>query len=138
MKKYKCIFLIVCIMVVTLGLCVLFIKPKVLNFKNINEYVYLENHIDEIDKIVLETYTLIGKNSYLVDKENGIEFLNNLRIKKEIDYTITDSNASLVFIYKSGENTIFNFEYNNFKYGRKKYEVNSNIWDLINENNLIE
>lgn len=138
MKKYKCIFLIVCIMVVTLGLCVLFIKPKVLNFKNINEYVYLENHIDEIDKIVLETYTLIGKNSYLVDKENGIEFLNNLRIKKEIDYTITDSNASLVIIYKSGENTIFNFEYNNFKYGSKKYEANSNIWDLINENNLIE
>ena len=138
MKKYKCIFLIVCIMVVTLGLCVLFIKTKVLNFKNINEYVYLENHIDEIDKIVLETYTLIGKNSYLVDKENGIEFLNNLRIKKEIDYTITDSNASLVIIYKSGENTIFNFEYNNFKYGSKKYEVNSNIWDLINENNLIE
>lgn len=138
MKKYKCIFLIVCIMVVTLGLCVLFIKPKVLNFKNINEYVYLENHIDEIDKIVLETYTLIGKNSYLVDKENGIEFLNNLRIKKEIDYTITDSNASLVIFYKSGENTIFNFEYNNFKYGSRKYEVNCNIWDLINENNLIE
>lgn len=138
MKKYKCIFLIVCIMVVTLGLCVLFIKPKVLNFKNINEYIYLENHIDEIDKIVLETYTLIGKNSYFVDKENGIKFLNNLRIKKEIDYTITDSNASLVIFYKSGENTIFNFEYNNFKYGSKKYEVNSNIWDLINENNLIE
>ena len=138
MKKYKYIFLIVCIMVVTLGLCVLFIKPKVLNFKNINEYVYLENHIDEIDKIVLETYTLIGKNSYLVDKEKGIEFLNNLRIKKEIDYTITDSNASLVIFYKSGENTIFNFEYNNFKYGSKKYEVNSNIWDLINENNLIK
>lgn len=138
MKKYKRIFLIVCIMVVTLGLCVIFIKPKVLNFKNINEYVYFENHIDEIDKIVLETYTLIGKKSYFVDKENGIEFLNNLRIKKEIDYTITDSNASLVIIYKSGENTIFNFEYNNFKYGSKKYEVNSNIWDLINENNLIE
>lgn len=138
MKKYKCIFLIVCIMVVTLGLCVLFIKPKVLNFKNINEYIYLENHIDEIDKIVLETYTLIGKNSYFVDKENGIKFLNNLRIKKEIDYTITDSNANLVIFYKSGENTIFNFEYNNFKYGSKKYEVNSNIWDLINENNLIE
>ena len=115
MKKYKCIFLIVCIMVVTLGLCVLFIKPKVLNFKNINEYVYLENHIDEIDKIVLETYTLIGKKSYFVDKENGIEFLNNIRIKKEIDYTITDSDASLVIFYKSGENTIFNFEYNNFQ-----------------------
>ena len=138
MKKYKVILLIFGIMIVTLGLCLLFINRRVFNFKNINEYVYFENHIDEIDKIVLETYTLIGKNSYFFDKENGIKFLNNLRIKKEIDYTITDSNASLVIIYKSGENTIFNFEYNNFKYGSKKYEVNSNIWDLINENNLIK
>ena len=138
MKKYKCIFLIVCIMVVTLGLCVLFIKPKVLNFKNINEYIYLENHIDEIDKIVLETYTLIGKNSYFVDKENGIKFLNNLRIKKEIDYTITDSNATLFVYFKSGDKTEFNFEYNNFKYRGKKYETNLEVWELINENNLIK
>ena len=138
MKKYKCIFLIVCIMVVTLGLCVLFIKPKVLNFKNINEYIYLENHIDEIDKIVLETYTLIGKNSYFVDKENGIKFLNNLRIKKEIDYTITDSNATLFVYFKSGDKTEFNFEYNNFKYRGKKYATNLEVWELINENNLIK
>ena len=48
MKKYKVILLIFGIMIVTLGLCFLFIKPRVFNFKNINEYVYFENHIDEI------------------------------------------------------------------------------------------
>lgn len=138
MKKYKVIFLIVGIMVVTLGLCFFFIKPRVLNFKNINEYTYFENHIADVDKIVLKTYTLIGEKSYLIDKEVGIDFLNNLKIKKETNYTITDSNASLFVYYKSEEKTIFNFEYNNFVYSNKKFEVNLNVWDLINENNLME
>jgi hypothetical protein len=81
MKKYKVILLIFVIMIVTLGLCFLFIKPKVFNFKNINEYVYFENHINEIDKIVLETYTLIGKNSYLIDKEKGKERQGDIQDK---------------------------------------------------------
>lgn len=138
MKKYKVILLIFGIMIVTLGLCFLFIKPRVFNFKNINEYVYFENHIDEIDKIVLETYTLIGKNSYLIDKEKGKDFLMNLKLKRKSNYTVTDSNATLFVYFKSGDKTEFNFEYNNFKYGGKKYETNLEVWELINENNLIK
>jgi hypothetical protein len=125
-------------MVVTLGLCFLFIKPRVFNLKNIYEYVYFANHIGEIDKIVLETYTLIGKNSYLIDKEKGKDFLMNLKLKRESNYTVTDSNATLFVYFKSGDKTEFNFEYNNFKYGGKKYETNLEVWELINENNLIK
>ena len=133
MKKYKILFIIVGIMLLSLGLCFVFIKPKVLNFKNINEYTYLESHIDEVDKIVLETYTLLGKTGYLVDNEVGKDFLVNLKIKKLADYTVTDSNASLIVYFKSGDSINFDFEYNSFKYGGNKYEVDKNVWDLIDE-----
>ena len=134
MKKYKILFVIVGIMLLSLCLCFIFIKPRILNFKVINEYTYLESHIDEIDKIVLET--LIGKTSYLIDNEVGKDFLMNLKIKRKVDYTVTDSNATLIVYFKSGESINFNFEYNNFKYSGNKYEVNKNVWELINDNKI--
>jgi hypothetical protein len=131
MKKYKPLLLVLIIMIITLTSCFIFIKPKTLKFKNTNEYIYFENHINDIDKIELKTYTLLGITSYKIDNKIGKDFLLNLKIKKETDYTITDSDASLIIYYKSGKKTTFNFEYNNFKYKQKKYKVNNDVWNLI-------
>lgn len=136
MKKYKLVILIFLVMPITLIICMQIPKFKHIKFNQTREYIYYNSHKDEIDKIVLKTYTLLGEKCYLINNEIGKDFIENLKIKKEINYTITDSNASLYMYYNSSQIKQFNFESGNFKYENKKYEVNNDVYKLIDNNEI--
>lgn len=136
MKKYKSILIIFLVMLITLTLCIFIPKFRHIKFNQTNEYIYYHNHKEELDKIVLKTYTLLGEKCYLIEKAKGKDFIENLKIEKERSYTITDSNASLYMYYNSGEVKIFDFEANNFKYESKKYEVSKEVYKLIDNNEI--
>ena len=134
MKKYNVLFLIIIILISTFILCFIFIKPRLLSFDRVDEYIYFKNHINEINKIVFESYTMLGKKDYLIDNEVGINFLTNLKIKRKFNGMITDSDISLCVYFKNDIKKCFDFEANNFKYNNDKYIVNKNIYDLIKDN----
>ena len=50
-------------------------------------------------------------------------------------YTLngTDGTSSVFRIENLNTSINFDFEYNSFKYGGNKYEVDKNVWDLIDE-----
>lgn len=130
-KRYDCLVIPIFIIIVTLIMCLIFVKPKVLNFNIINEYTYFENNIELVDKIVLTNYTQLGEINYLIDNEVGISFLKNLKIEKESNEFVTHGDRELCVYFDNGKKVSFDFEYDNFVYNNKRYEVNNKISDLI-------
>ena len=136
MKKYKVLFLIIIVMIITLVICITISKLRHIKFSQINEYVYYHNHKEEIDKIELRTYTLLGEKCYQIEQKEGKEFLDNLKIKKKINYTVTDSNATLSIYFKQNIKKDFNFEAGNLIYENQRYELNKDIYKLIKNNEI--
>lgn len=136
MKKYKVLFLIIIVMIITLVICITISKLRHIKFSQINEYVYYHNHKEEIDKIELRTYTLLGEKCYLIDNTKVIDFLDNLKIKKKANYITTDSDALLMIYFKTGIKKELSFEAGNFKYENQRYELNKDIYKLINNNEI--
>ena len=128
MKKIIFIFLV---MIATLILCFLFIKPKTLNFQNTEEFIYVENHIDDIDKFVIKSVTLLGEHCYLIDISKGYEILKNIDIKKETNMTITDSDRYFEIYFNSGKNLNFKFEGENLEYKGGKKERFRKFFDFL-------
>ncbi len=136
MKKYKVLLLIFLVMILTLIICITISKLKHIKFNQTNEYIYYHNHKEEIDKIELRTYTLLGEKCYLIDNTKVIDFLDNLKIKKKANYITTDSDALLMIYFKTGIKKEFSFEAGNFKYENQRYELNKDIYKLINNNEI--
>ena len=136
MKKYKVILLIVLSMIVTLLLLIYIPKMKHIKFNETNEYIYFHNHKKDIEKIILETNTLLGTKYYLIDTKTGTTFLENLKIKKKANYITTDSDATLIIYFKTGTKKEFDFEAGNFKYENERYEMNNNLYNLISNNEI--
>ena len=136
MKKNLSCFVIILFLSLVFILCFIFIKPRLLKFDRVDEYIYFINHVEEIDKIVLESYTMLGKKNYLINNEVGTDFLTNLKIRKKFNGMITDSDMSLCVYFKNTRKKCFDFEAEYFKYNGVKYSVNKNIYDLINNNEI--
>ena len=136
MKKYGVILVIIILMIMTLLILIYIPKLSHIEFYETNEYVYFYNHKDEIEKIILKTSTLIGEKYYLIEKEQGIGFIENLEIKKKANYIATDSDATLIIYFKTGTKKEFDFEAGNFKYENERYEMNNNLYNLISNNEI--
>ena len=78
-KKYKEIIIILFLMLITLILCITISNPKHLKFNETSEYIYIQNHKQEIDKIILKAYTMLGEKAYLIDTKEGLDFIEILK-----------------------------------------------------------
>lgn len=133
MKRYiKYILTVFLTMILTLYLCTLYKKSKILNFKETMDYNYIENNKNKIDKIILKTDTLLGEHCYLIDN-SAINTLKNIEIKKETNMKITDSDKYYQIYFKTGKVITIKFEGENLEYDGKKYILKNQIVDYKKE-----
>ena len=132
----KVIIQISIIIVITLICCMLFVKPKLFNFKAMKEYAYIQNNRKEIEKIIIRTDTQLGEFCYNLDVDMGYKILNNIDIKKESELWCSDSREYLEFYFKDGTYKKFNFECENLVYDGVSYELNDKVI-LVNKDDYM-
>lgn len=123
----KVIIYVILVILITLILCSIFIKPKTLNFKITNEFQNVQKNKNNIEEIIVRSETLLGKFCYKLDIEKAYDILNNIYIKREAKMTCTDSNKYLEVYFKNGTNEEFFFECENLVYNGIKYELKDKI-----------
>lgn len=132
---FKVIILLILVIIITLIYCILFLKPK-LNFKETNEFVYIENNKDNIKEFIVKTNTLLGEYCYKIDINKGYEILNNIIIKKESNTRCFDSDMYLEIYFNNGISKTIFFECENLVYDNIRYELKDNIL-LVNKDEYI-
>lgn len=128
----KFIIPIFLIIIITLICCIIFIKPNLLKFQETEEFRYVENNKDNIDKFIVKTVTLLGKNCYEIDSNKGYNILNDISLKKEVNVKTFDSDMYLEVYFNNDIKKSFYFEGENFVYNNKKYKLKNDII-LINK-----
>lgn len=124
---FKIIAYIISIIFITLIICIFFIKPNQLNFKELSEFKYIDNNKNNIKEINIRTETLLGKHCYKIDIDKGYNTLNNLTIKKQSDIRCTDSDMYIDVYFNNEEKKSFKFECGNFVYNQKRYKLKKQI-----------
>ena len=132
----KFITYIILVIVITLILCSIFIKPKTLNFKITNEFQNVQKNRKNIEEIIVRSETLLGRFCYKLDIDKGYEILNNIYIKKQAKMMCTDSDKYLEVYFKDGTNEEFLFECENLVYNGIRYELKDKIM-LFNKDEYI-
>lgn len=132
----KVIVYIFFVVLITLFFCIVFIKPKVLDFKLIDEFQKVNDNKDKIEEMIIRTETLLGKFCYKIDVNKGFKFLNNIVIKKESNSRCMDSDMYLVVYFEDGESEEFYFECGNFVYDGLRYKLKKEI-KLYNKDEYI-
>lgn len=147
MKK---IFVLILVLVSLCG-CV----KKEFDFALSDDFLYVKNHLDDVDRFIVKTETLLGEKCYLVDKEEGFKALEQTIVKEETTEYITDSNMYYYIHFDFDEVDIyahegvlkyFRFEGGNLIHDGKKYKLEkehlfftdeSQISEEINKENTI-
>ena len=132
---FKVIILLILVIIITLICCILFLKPK-LNFKETNEFVYIENNKDNIKEFIVKTDTLLGEHCYKIDIDKVYEILNNIIIKKESKTRCFDSDMYFEIYFNDGTHKTIFFECENLVYDNIRYELKDNIL-LVNKDEYI-
>lgn len=135
-NSLKVIVYIILVIIITILLCIIFIKPKVLNFKVTEEYQYIQNNRKNIEEIIIRTNTQLGKICYKLDPKKGYDTINNISIKKETEFWCSDSNLYLEFYFKDGVYKKIYFECENLVYDGINYELKDKIL-LVNKDEYI-
>ena len=125
-KNLKMIIYIFLVMFITFVLCVIFIKPKVLNLKLTKEYEYIQNNKKDIKEVIIRNKAQLGTSCYKLDINKAYEILNNIEIKKETGFC-SGSNVYLEFYFKDKINKIIEFECGNLYYDGKRYVLKDQV-----------
>ncbi len=123
----KVIIPIILVMIITLLFCKIFIKPKVFNFKETDNFKYIEKNKDNVEQFVVRTITLLGEYCYEINIDKGYNALNNISIKKETNMHTFDSDMYLEIYFKDETLKSFYFEGDNLVYNNKKYELDNKV-----------
>ena len=133
MKKYlKYICYIIIVIIITFILCVIFIKPKVLNLKTTKEYEYIQNNKKNIEKVIIRNDAQMGKSCYELEINKAYDILNNMEIKKESEMWCSGGNMHLEFYFKDGTIKGFYFDCERLVYNNTYYELEEEVL-LINK-----
>jgi len=123
----KIVIYIILVMLITFILCCIFIKPKVLNIKEIEEYKYIQKNKINIKEVIIRNETQLGIGCYKLDTNKAYEILNNIEIKKEAKIWCSGENKYLEFYFNDGTNKEFYFECVNFVYDNVYYELKEEV-----------
>ena len=137
MKYNLKIFIYITIVIfITLILCIVFIKPKVLNLKVTKEYEYIQNNRKNIEKVIIRNEAQLGTKCYRINLNKAYEILNNIEIKRESKMWCSGGNKYLEFYFKDGVNKKFYFECINLVYNNVHYELKEEVI-LVNKDEYI-
>lgn len=125
-KNLKMIIYIFLVMFITFVLCMIFIKPKVLNLKWTKEYEYIQNNKKNIEEVIIRNKAQLRTSYYKLDINKVYEILNNIEIKKETGFC-SRSNVYLEFYFKDKINKTITFECENLCYDGKRYELKDQV-----------
>lgn len=131
----KIIIYIVLVMFITFIVCIVFIKPKVFDFKATKEYEYIQNNKKDIEKIIIRNIGQLGESCYKLGMEEAYEILDNISIKKETGFC-SSSDVYLEFYFDDGIYKRIYFECENLFYDNKRYELEDRII-LFNEDEYV-
>ena len=134
-SNLKIIIYISVVMIITLILCIVFIKPKVLNLKVTKEYEYIQNNKKDIEEIIIRNVGQLGESCYKLDVKKAYAILENISIKKETGFCSTP-NVYLEFYFKDKTHQIIRFECENLFYDGKRYELEDKI-ELYNKDEYV-
>ena len=127
---------IIIVIFITLILCIIFIKPKVLNLKVTEEYEYIQNNKKNIEEVIIRNDAQLGTNCYKIDTNKAYEILNNIEIKKESKTWCSSGNKYLEFYFKNGINKKFYFKCVNLVYDNIYYELKEEVI-LVNKDEYV-
>lgn len=112
---------------ILLLILVLFWSINKFSLQSTDEFKYVADNIENVDKFVVETDTLLGKHCYLLDTTEGFNALKSVKIKKKVDTLTTDSDTYYKIYFNDGEVKLFKFEGENFVYNDNKYSLKQNL-----------
>ena len=98
--------IIILILLLSLTAC----TKKELDFKEIEDFKFVKENKENIDKIVLKTETLLGEKCYLVNTKEAYNLLDNITIKNETNKHITDSNFYIMVHFNENVKNKYYFE----------------------------
>ena len=122
----RTIIYVILVMVITLILCKIFIKPKVFSFKTTKEYEYIQNNKKDIDKVIVRHKTQLGESCYNLDIKKAYNILNNISIKNVAGGCYSDTKY-LEFYFKNGTSKKIEFQCENLFYDGVSYELKDKI-----------
>ena len=123
----KATIYIILIIIITLICCILFIKPRIFNFRLTKEYEYIQNNRKYIEKIIIRTKAQLGESCYKLDVKKGYDILDNIDIKKETKFWCSDSDKYLEFYFKDGTYKGIHFQCENLVYDGINYELKDKV-----------
>lgn len=135
-NSLKIIIYIILIILISLILCVIFIKPKVFDFKVTKNYEYIQNNRKDIEHIIVRTDTQLGEFCYNIDVSKGYDILNDIEIKEETELWCSSPYVYLEFYFKNGTYKTIHFGCDNLIYDGIYYELKDKVI-LINKDEYI-
>lgn len=126
-SSLKIIIYISIVMIITLILCIIFIRPKVLNLKATEEYEYIRNNKKELEEVIIKNDAQLGTTCYRLDINKAYEILNNIEIKKETKKWCSGGNMYLEFYFKNEVKKSFYFDCESLVYNSIHYELKEDV-----------
>lgn len=83
---------------------------KEFDFKETDDFKFVQENKENIEKIVLKTVTLLGEKCYLVNTEEAYNLLDNITIKHETLEYISDSNSYIMVHFDENIKNKYYFE----------------------------
>ena len=137
MKFSLKIFVYITIVIfITLILCIVFIKPKILDLKVTEEYEYIQNNKKNIVEVIIRNEAQLGTSCYKLDTNKVYEILNNIEIKKETKTWCSGGSMRLEFNFNDGTKKNFYFECESLVYDNIHYELKEEVI-LVNKDEYI-
>jgi len=135
-NSLKVVIYIILVIIITVVLCSIFIKPKVLNLKVTEEYQYIENNKKNIEEVIIKNDAQLGTTCYRLDINKAYEILNNIEIKKETKKWCSGGNMYLEFYFKNEVKKSFYFDCESLVYDNTHYELKEDVI-LVNKDEYI-
>jgi len=135
-NSLKVVIYIILVIIITVVLCSIFIKPKVLNLKVTEEYQYIENNKKNIEEVIIRNDAQLGISCYKIDTNKAYEILNNIKIKKETKMWCSSGKMYLEFYINDGTMKSFSFDCESLVYDNTHYELKEDVI-LVNKDEYI-
>ena len=135
-NSLKVVIYIILVIIITVVLCSIFIKPKVLNLKVTEEYQYIENNKKNIEEVIIRNEAQLGTSCYKIDTNKAYEILSNIKIKKETKMWCSSGNMYLEFYFNEETKKGFYFECESLVYDSTHYELKEDVI-LVNKDEYI-